>query len=307
MNAMVPPLLLLRTVLLLSSFSCSAAALTFQRRGRGPPLLFSTGLAGTMPRYLYKDVITRLEKDFTVFTCPEARSMDELADAIGARTVALVTHSSFRPELLLSNRVERAVLCDPAMVPDAEESVRRGRLSPQAVRVPCPTLVIRTESAYESGFIPSAFDARLLADDLRTVTIGDAGHADLLDDRWAALGARASGMLRGKGVGRRRMAPFQTWAEGEAEEEGAWWSAWLPGGASGSGGGEGAERAGRKEYRAEMAERIAAFLMEVEVEEEKDVVWLDDDAITTVEARISVERKKGFGDGEPDHEEGQVQ
>ena len=248
-------LCLLASLSVVSSLTC---------KGSGPPLFFSTGLSNSMPRFLYTDLRSNLETDFTVFTGgSDLTSMDEIADEIGAETVALVTHSSFRPSLLLSERVERAVLCDPALFPDPETSLKKGSLVSQTIEVPCPCLVLKTDSAYD-GFIPPSFDPSLLSnkrgDDVVFRRV-EAGHADLLDERWSFLASKIDTLRK-----KEELSSFSTWdgVQKESTTPFSFAAGFL------FGGGEKRRRKERNAYRKEVVSQIRSFLLGED--EETDVV-----------------------------------
>lgn len=189
-------------------------------KGRGPPLYFSTGLYGKMPRFLYSKVMRELEKDFTVFTCPDGIDEKEggfsaIADEIGSETVALVCHSSIDKSVLSSPRLEKAVLCDPAVFPEISLPFLREDpfLSPPSVSVSCPVLVIRTESAYDT-FIPSSFLPKLEGQEVSEVIFQNAGHADLLDGRWSFFSEKLSFLKS-----RKRIVSFSEWGSKPSSSE----------------------------------------------------------------------------------------
>jgi hypothetical protein len=152
-----------------------------------------------------------LEKEFTVLTCEDGFScVDEVADQIGCETVGLLTHSSFDASLLDSKRIEKAVLCDPAIFPDLERSVRSLSLQPQSVSVSFPTLILKTNSTYDT-FIPYPFDADIQSSeeetDITTLTF-NMGHADLLDKQWSFFADKTPFLKPTNPI-----QPFQSWKE----------------------------------------------------------------------------------------------
>jgi hypothetical protein len=187
-------------------FFSPTSSLQLVSRGDGPPLFFSTGLFGTMPRFFYSSLCKKLEKNFTVFTGKDVNSLGEVADEIGVKKVALLTHSSFHPSFLGSGRVESAVLCDPVTFPslDLTREERAPFLSPKEVDVEIPLLVLRTKSAYDT-FIPSTFDPSFLGSST-VLTFETPGHASLLDDAYSSLADRLPTLGR-----KRQLTDFSKW------------------------------------------------------------------------------------------------
>ena len=174
--------------------------------GRGPPCMFSSGLFGLMPRRLYTQLFSNLMSNMTIVVLNDARPVtqrifEDAAVALGVDKLALFSHSALDKSILYSPLLHRAVLCDPVVLP--------------ATYVPLPFLakrnvdeseflsdflVLRAGQAYtESGIPDFLFPFSNQGD---VVTYEGLGHADLLDDRWADLGATMipwmNGMVREK-------------------------------------------------------------------------------------------------------------
>lgn len=183
--------------------------------GSGPPVLFSSGLFGTMPRRLYTSLFSELGKDITLVV-PEdvtpvtAATVDAVADALAVDRIALLSHSSIDSNILNSPRIKAAVLCDPVVVPNLDWM--QGGLVPPVSSPSYPIRVLRAELAYdgESPGIPNmispSFDESV---DVSERTFGGVGHADLLDDTWAKLGSDVVPWMRGAVS---PPAPFATWS-----------------------------------------------------------------------------------------------
>ena len=83
-------------------------------RGKGPPVVVSTGLYGSMPTLMYSELIRNLQSNLTVVTVNKpfltAETLEEVADAIGVDQVGFLSHSSFDAIVLSTAAVKRAVL-----------------------------------------------------------------------------------------------------------------------------------------------------------------------------------------------------
>lgn len=178
--------------------------------GTGPPVVFSSGLFGTMPRRIYTQLFRLLRDDVTLVVLEDVApvtgpAIDAIADALAVEDVALLSHSSVNVGVLRSDRVRAAVMCDPVVLPVLD--VARGGLVPPDDATPrFPTRVLRAAKAYETNGIPEMVSPRLEGD---TRTFDGMGHADLLDDAWAELGPRVFPWMKGVAAPR---APFVSWS-----------------------------------------------------------------------------------------------
>ena len=74
--------------------------------GKGPPVVFSTGLFGSMPTFLYGDLFKDLKKNVTIvrinrpFT--NSQTLEEVCEALGVNEVGFMSHSSFDSSILTS-------------------------------------------------------------------------------------------------------------------------------------------------------------------------------------------------------------
>jgi len=182
--------------------------------GNGPPVLFSSGLFGVMPRRIYTDFIARLSKHLTIVvptsaTLVTATTVDDVADALAVERVGLLTHSSFDAAILASMRVEAAVLCDPVVFPAL--GVLQGGFVPPLCDPNFAVRVLRAERAYDPATpgIPPLISPRFVAGaDVTYRTFDDVGHADLLDDTWADVGRRTIPWMKGL---RPRNTTYDAW------------------------------------------------------------------------------------------------
>ena len=163
--------------------------------GKGPPLVFSSGLFGSMPHNIYSNFVSLMEKNTTVCVVDKAiitkSDVEEVADALGVTTIGFVSHSSFDTNILNSDRVFKAVLFDPSYLPKIENF----QLSQPSVKARFPVTVVSAKKTFENPkFIPDMFS--LEVEDSATETFDNVGHVDLLDDTWADLGMR-TGLFAG--------------------------------------------------------------------------------------------------------------
>ena len=166
-------------------------------QGTGPPVVFSTGLYGTMPTFLYNDLFSRMTKNVTLVRVDQAlvseTALEGVVRALGVDKVGLMAHSSFDVSILASSALRSAVLCDPVAFPAVAmpSMFATPELASPAVELAVPVLSIRAEQSYDPArapvpeFLkPNPADASLW----KEVTIPGVGHADVLDDVWADMG-----------------------------------------------------------------------------------------------------------------------
>lgn len=170
--------------------------------GGGPPVMFSSGLYGLMSRRIYTKLFREMEQKVTLVVLNDAspvteKIFEDTAEALAVDRLGFLAHSSFDANILRSDRVGRAVLCDPVVTP--ELSMMRGMASKNVV---CkqPVLTINAEKAYARAAmpIPDFLAPKIIQDftaDSSSVSTAPpplvfpgVGHADLLDDLWAELG-----------------------------------------------------------------------------------------------------------------------
>ncbi len=92
-------------------------------KGNGPPVLFSPGLFGSMPAFLYNNLINELKKNNTIITIndftPIAEdSVKEICNTIKVDKIGYIGHSSFNPNVINNNKyINSALLIDPINIP----------------------------------------------------------------------------------------------------------------------------------------------------------------------------------------------
>lgn len=209
----------------------------------GPPVVFSSGLFGTMTHRIYGDLIRGLTaRNLSIVVpssmAPVTRSVvEDVADALGAEEVGFFSHSSFDVDVLSSDVVKRAVLCDPIVVP--KFGIGSFFSSPLVEREDLSILSLRAGTAYdeavrESAPIPDYLSPTVPKD--TSVVFDGMGHADVLDDYWAAMGPRMLPWMRPSSTPKKS---FLDWA-GPASASSA---------------------PKRSAYRDEVAERASSFFL----------------------------------------------
>lgn len=160
--------------------------------GEGPPVVFSSGLFNTMPRSLYNNFIDNLKKNVTIvsindFSPLSKNDIYDIATSLNVDSVSYISHSSFNPEVLESDKINKAMLIDPICLPQlnfgALNSLDVDR--PQ-IDVKFPVMIFKAEKLYEglSKGLPKWQDPTINGL-VCTETINNVGHPDILDDVWA--------------------------------------------------------------------------------------------------------------------------
>ncbi len=156
--------------------------------GKGPPVLFSPGLFGTMPKWFYEEFLNNLKKNVSIVTINDfyplkIEDICEIADSIAVDKLSLITHSSFDPNILTCDRLNSAVLCDPISIPNVDFT----GIKTKSVTTDIPILGIKAEKAYYSKkSIPEFQCTEIIGNYIEEVYPG-VGHPDILDDFWAEI------------------------------------------------------------------------------------------------------------------------
>lgn len=158
--------------------------------GKGPPLLFSGGLYGTMPKRFYSKLLNDLKKNVTVvsienFNIIEPEDIDNIVDKLRVDSIAFLSHSSFKPEVLENDKINSAVLLDPICLPKINFV---GITRPYAY-IDYPVLIIRSEKLYNTeNPLPEWQELEIESDKCVIDEVyKDVGHPDILDDSWADI------------------------------------------------------------------------------------------------------------------------
>lgn len=156
--------------------------------GQGPPFLFSPGLFGTMPSAFYGEFINYLKKNITIVTINgfnpiTENTIDEVCYALNVDKIGYIGHSSFFPEVLDNDNIEKAVLIDPINLP----SVNFDGLSNSIIDLNYPVYIIKSGKLYsESKMLPEWQDPEFKSE-IETLVYDDVGHPDILDNTWANI------------------------------------------------------------------------------------------------------------------------
>tara|TARA_Y100000748_G_scaffold302099_1_gene303628 strand:+ start:1103 stop:1918 length:816 start_codon:yes stop_codon:yes gene_type:complete len=184
--------------------------------GRGPPVLFSTGLFGTMPQQFYNELIKNIKHNLTVVTFDGAmpitpKDVIDLADSLKVDSLAYIGHSSFNPEILETDRINNALLIDPIVLPSLDvNGILSGGLSNiegKTVSLDYPVVIIKSEKLYQSKLDLPTWQELQINGDVQNEVYDGVGHPDILDDTWANLAKNTDlwGTANGKSV------PFKEW------------------------------------------------------------------------------------------------
>ena len=141
-----------------------------------------------------------------------AAVVNDIADSLAVDAVGFFAHSSIDSSILCSTRINSAVLCDPVALPRVSLGLGRPPvIEPVLIDRPIPFLILRSSKAYGDSDVPIP---EYLVPDLPSGCVDeevfpDVGHADLLDDTWAAVGPRVLPWMRGAV---RQPQPFSEWS-----------------------------------------------------------------------------------------------
>tara|TARA_B100000780_G_scaffold203969_1_gene144825 strand:+ start:6253 stop:7158 length:906 start_codon:yes stop_codon:yes gene_type:complete len=179
--------------------------------GRGPPVLFSTGLFGTMPAQFYTEIIKYLKHNLTIVTIDGAmpitpKDVVDLADSLKVDQIAYIGHSSFNPEILETGRINNAVLIDPIVLPNLDvNGILSGGLNNiegRSITIDYPVLIIKSEKLYQSKLDLPTWQELEINGDVEVEIYDGVGHPDILDDQWANIAKNTElwGTAQGKSV-----------------------------------------------------------------------------------------------------------
>jgi len=154
-------------------------------QGSGPPILFSTGLFGTIPSFLYSNFKKELSKNCTLITIDDFRPVnrqliDSVSDELSVERIGFLAHSLFDKNILESNRIQNAVLLDPITIP----TVGFMTLQQHEIHSECPTLVIRSNKRSNVKSIPIYLKPNIPCEESSYSYVSS---FDLFDDVWANL------------------------------------------------------------------------------------------------------------------------
>ena len=155
----------------------------------GPNLLFSTGLFGTMPDYLYGDLLKELQKNMTILTINGpifSKDVVDLTNLLKVDDISYLAHSSFDYDILECGVIKNAVLVDPICIPKITMNpFLKVEMASVALDYPCS--VIKSEKLYKSSLDLPSWQELDIDGDVTYEMYCDVGHPDILDDFWANL------------------------------------------------------------------------------------------------------------------------
>ena len=169
--------------------------------GNGPPVLFSTGLYGTIPPFLYSNIINKLKKKLTIITINSIQPLTpfdviDLTDTINVDSVSFLSHSSFNPKILELDKINNALLVDPIIVPSFNFTTifnnygfnyLNSNNNNNNIKIDYPMIIIKSEKLYKSKLDLPSWQELNVNGDLENIIYDDVGHPDILDDTWAEL------------------------------------------------------------------------------------------------------------------------
>tara|TARA_R110002012_G_scaffold140905_1_gene298613 strand:+ start:4 stop:843 length:840 start_codon:yes stop_codon:yes gene_type:complete len=159
--------------------------------GSGPPVVFSSGLFGTMPRELYGEFISNLKKNVTILSINNVepiskKDITDIADSIGVDSVSYISHSSFNPEVLESDRINKAILIDPICLPKLNiDGINSVDITAVDINVDYPIKIFKAEKLYTAETSLPIWQNPTINGVVVDEIISGVGHPDILDDLWA--------------------------------------------------------------------------------------------------------------------------
>lgn len=159
--------------------------------GKGPPVVFATGLYGTVPYQFYNTIINECKKELSMVVFDDVspvmkKDVEEAADAIGAQRVGFLSHSSLDLDILTSDRIEKAMLHDPITLPQ----LSLVGLETSEVETNLDVTVVNAENLLKGKVPLPAFNIPIIEGNCNYITDMDVGHSDMLDPFWAATARR---------------------------------------------------------------------------------------------------------------------
>ena len=161
--------------------------------GTGPPLLFSPGLFGIMPGFIYNELLSNLKNNFTIVTMNSLNPLSpndikDISDSLSVESIGLLGHSSFNPKILETSYINKAVLLDPICLPD----VNMYSFNSKEINIDYPILIIKSDKLYNNNPSIPDWQNPIFKNEVEEIVYENVGHPDILDDRWANL-AKSNG------------------------------------------------------------------------------------------------------------------
>tara|TARA_Y100000992_G_scaffold35830_1_gene20056 strand:- start:739 stop:1449 length:711 start_codon:yes stop_codon:yes gene_type:complete len=157
-------------------------------KGNGPPVLFSTGLYGSMPGFFYNNLINELKKNNTIvtidgFTPIVENTIEEVCNALRVNKIGYIGHSSFNPESLNNNYITSALLIDPINIP----SINFNGIGNKPTVLRYPTKIIKAKKLYYGKKILPDWQNPNFQGNYTEEYYEHVGHPDILDNLWANI------------------------------------------------------------------------------------------------------------------------
>ena len=161
---------------------------TLSLSGEGPPLLFSSGLFGTMPMFIYSDFLNKLKNNFTVVKINNNlplnnNDIEDVVKTLSVENIGYLSHSSFDPRVLETDKINNAVLIDPICLPRVDIN----GLNSQEIDVNYPVLLLKSGKLYNSTPTIPEWQEPIFKKEVDEIIYDNVGHPDILDNRWADL------------------------------------------------------------------------------------------------------------------------
>tara|TARA_B100000902_G_scaffold384345_1_gene424391 strand:+ start:1934 stop:2638 length:705 start_codon:yes stop_codon:yes gene_type:complete len=177
-------------------------------KGQGPPVLFSTGLFGTMPQFFYNNLINDIKKNFSIIEINGnnpiiKRDIYDIVNAISVDSIGYISHSSFNPEILENDKINSAVLIDPICVPTLSPL----GFQPRDIYIKYPIQILYAEKLIKTDTPLPDWQKPNFYGDINNEIILDVGHPDILDNFWADF---AKG-LNLWGTAENKLVDFNSW------------------------------------------------------------------------------------------------
>ena len=161
---------------------------TITIKGSGPPVLFSTGLFGTMPQFFYGNIINSLKQNFSIieingFNPIVKQDIYDIVDGLSVSSIGYISHSSFNPDVLETSKINSAVLIDPICIP----SLSPTGFNTRDIYVEYPVQIFYAEKLLDTDAPLPDWQRPNFYGDITTEIVKDVGHPDILDNFWADI------------------------------------------------------------------------------------------------------------------------
>ena len=155
---------------------------------KAPPIFFSSGLFGSMPTFIYSDLINNIKKEFTIVSINNnnpivKKDIDNIVELLNVDSISYLSHSSFFPEVLESSYINSATLLDPICIPN----ININGIETRSITVDYPVHIIRAEKLYNTDIpLPEWQELSIKGNVIDEIYL-NVGHPDILNDRWADI------------------------------------------------------------------------------------------------------------------------